>query len=283
MHEPGLLQLIKNLFILFERHPDLPPVVYPQLAASEFGRRYFFEQFIHYDALALHYGMGLEHFLIHENRKEYRVFGYAMLCMKGFFLNDLETCIYYNNKAASYTSTEVNALHPFLIGRLFSCSVFQSALDGTDATEYVNEKVHYLMETVRESHDLYRGYPCAEMVFAEGLMFTGHFAAAYELLSHQRVKEYIHPPYMDIAFKTHLEVIRLCAGVYCGAISAEKARIYLDKYQESPIYFLCQNYIQLILHLVKVKVKVQPLQSGRKVKAHLETLGFSMPIVFVKQ
>lgn len=283
LHEPGLLQLIKNLFILFERHPELPSIVYPRLAASEFGRRYFFEQFIHYDALAFHYGMGLEHYLVNENVREHRAFAYSMLCMQSFLTNKAESCKYYFQKIAAYTEEEMANYHPFLIGRYYGCRVYMNAFEGLNSAAYVHEQVQLLMTTERNATDLYHGYPCAEMVFAESLIFTGHFQEAYSLLNSEKVRNYDHPPYMDRAFKTHLQIIRLMAGLFCGSIAAEKGRKEIDKLLESPIYFLCHNYIHLIIHLIKQKLRIQPVQTEKKVQEYLSILGFVLPYSFYKK
>jgi hypothetical protein len=283
LHEKGLLQLVKNLFTLFERHPNLTSTIYPKLAASKFGRRYFFEQFVHYDALASHYGMGLEHFLLHEKDRPARFFGYSMLCLRDFLTGNNQGCKYYYEKVAEYPLNEVNTFHPFLIGRFHSSHLYMDYISGRNSVDYIGGQIHELINNHRHTEDIYDGFPCAELVFAEALVFTGHFQEAYELLNHKKIKEYKHPPFMDEAFKNHLNVLRNFSGLLCGTLSIEKVQKHLPKLEQAPVYFLCSNYDGLFMNLMKTKCNIQPRAALPKAEECLSSLGFNRLQFYLSQ
>jgi len=275
LHEKGLLQLVKNLFTLFERHPNLTSTIYPKLAASKFGRRFFFEQFVHYDALAHHYGMGLEHFLLHENEKPARTFGYSMLCLRDFLMNNNEGCKYYYQKVMSFPYEQVKTWHPFVVGRYHSSQLYMKYINCRNSTEYIRVQCERMLADERCTDDIYAGFPCSELVFAEALIFTGHFSQAYDLLNHEKVKEYTHPPNMDEAFKNHLEVLRTFSGVYADRLTPARAVKELERIDQSPVYFLCHNYTNLFIQLAKARCNINPRVSLAKAEECLRALGFN--------
>jgi hypothetical protein len=275
LHEQGLLQLVKNLFTLFERHPGLTSNIYPKLAASRFGRRYFFEQFVHYDALAAHYGMGIEHYMLHETEREHRAFGYSILCLRNYLTGKLDACRYYGSKLLEYSKEEIEKYHPFVIGRYYSTKLYVATSFSSATPEFADELMNEVLAVKKRCTDIYDGFPCTEMVFAEALIFTRHYSEAYKLLSHKQVSHYQHPPYMDQAFKNHLGVLRTFTGVYSGNIANEKAARQLTVLEERPAYFLCTNYTQLFLHLTKMKAGLQPRINRKKAQECLDALGFT--------
>lgn len=275
IHEKGLLQLVKNLFILFERHPNLTSTIYPKLAASKFGRRYFFEQFVQYDALSSHYGMGLEHYLLHESERPSRFFGYSMLCMRDFLTGNDEGCRYYYQKVAEYNLEEVQTFHPFLVGRYYSSQVYMDCINSRHNDDFITATISSILSSNRHCDDLFETFPCTEMVFAEALIFTGHFAQAYELLNHKSVKEYKHPQHMDPAFKNHMNVLRIVSGLFAGKLSKDKVIKEVGKFDNSPTYFLCTNYNDFFVHLIKMKCGIQPRLHRANAKKCLADLGFN--------
>ncbi|WP_207497270.1 hypothetical protein [Aridibaculum aurantiacum] len=280
LHEKGLMQIIKNLFILIERHPELPSIIYPRLAASEFGRRYFFDQFIHYDALAFHYGNGLEHYLMYETSREHRVLAYNQLVLRGFLTGNFEACRYYFTKLSSFSTVEIERFHPFIVGRYYATKLYMNAIEGDNVVEYVNEQLEKLLEVDRPAHDHFNGYPCAEVVFGEALILTGHFKHAYQLLNKKRIRHYNHPPSVDPAHKTHLEVLRLVGAVFSDSLTEDKIDGELQWIQGLPVYFLGVNYINWLVHLVKLKAGKNPRQNFKKVHDYISHLGFIMPPAF---
>jgi hypothetical protein len=274
LHEQGILQLVKNLFSLFERHPNLTSTIYPKLAESKFGRRYFFQQFVHYDALASHYGMGLEHYLLHESDKHSRLFALSMLCLRDFLTCNDSGCNYYYDKIKEYSLQEVNQYHPFLIGRYYASKLFSNANAGINSADYISEVNHLLLNNDYTCTDIYEGFPCVELVFAEGLIFTGYFEQAFQLLDDNKVKRYHHPVMMDDAFKNHLNILRSFSGLLAGKQSVAQTQKQLPALERAPVYFLCSNYSGLFMNILKAKCNIKPRVSVTKAEECLLNLGF---------
>lgn len=281
LYEPGLQQMVKNLFVLFERHMGLSSAIYPQLASTEFGRRLFFEQFIHYDGLAFNYGDALEHFLIYENEPGHRAFALCMLILRNYLTKNHEACRFYFSQLSLFSQEQIHEFHPFIIGRYYGSKVLMNAIEGKNSAAYVEEQVQQLLLTERRATDLYHGYPCAEMVFAEALVLSGHFAQAHNLLSKGPAKEYQHPARLDITLKTHFEVIKLVAATYAGKLSTAAGRKEMTRLSSAPIFFLSHNYINWLLCLVKAKLKIEPKLTQKKVAELAQKLGFPPAVAFV--
>lgn len=246
LNENGLLCILKNLVELMEKSPSLAKEVYPFLASTEFGQKYFFEHFVNIDALNTHYGEGLNFYLMHAKSREQLFFAYNMLCFRYFLSNNRLLFSNYFNKIVEYKRSELKTFHPLLIARYYTTIIFNSALNNESA-DVIDEAVS-VMRGLKNHNEQCEFLPTAEYVFARALVLIGEHGLALEILRQDSTCiQHIMPSAAHRGFINQYRLLQLYAGYHNGQITEQNAIKQMQSIEEEPFYFLSQNFFTLLL------------------------------------
>jgi hypothetical protein len=243
--EGGLLCVLKNLVDLMEKDSCLAKDVYPFLASTEFGQKYFFEHLVNIDALNGHYGEGLAYYLLNTQNREQQFFAYCMLCFR-YFLSDNQLLFYnYFNKIIDYKRSEIKTFHPNLIARYYATIVFSNFLNN----ELVNisDEATTVIQGLRKNHEIGVSFPMVEYIFGRALILVGEYHSASEILRQASadVEHTISSTYPG--FVNQYNLLQLYADFNDGQINEQKAIKHLQSIEAKPFYFLSQNFFTLLL------------------------------------
>lgn len=246
LNEDGLLCILKNLVEMMEKSPGLAKEVYPFLAGTEFGQKYFFEHLVNIDALNTHYGEGLNFYLLHAKSREQQFFAYNMLCFRYFLSSNRLLFTNYFNKIVEYKRSELKTFHPLLVARYYATIIFNNALNNepVDIADEVLSQIRALKKAGEQCEFL----PTVEYVFARALILTGTHDVALEILRQDSTCiQHTIPSVAHEGFINQYRLLQLYAGYHTGQLSEQKALRQIQLIEEEPFYFLSQDFFTLLL------------------------------------
>lgn len=275
LNENGVLCILKNLVELMEKSPCLAKEVYPFLASTEFGQRYFFEHFVNIDALNRHYGEGLNFYLLHAKSREQQFFAYNMLCFRYFLSNNRLLFSNYFNKIVEYKRSELKVFHPILIARYYSTIIFNKAFNN-EPIDMMDEAVNAIL-ALKKFSEHGEFLPTAEYIFARALILTGSYGVALEILRQDsRCIQHTIPSAAHQAFINQYRLLQLYAGYHNGPINEQKAIKQLVSIEEEQFYFLSQDFFTLLLLNLRKQLLPKTLvnSTDRQIEVLVQKTGF---------
>jgi hypothetical protein len=254
---------VRHTITFLEFHPGLIDQFQREIAKTDNGQRYYFEQFVHIDRLNGYYGDGLRYYLYERKNRESQIFGNHLLCLRYWLTKDKKNMEAHCQAVVRLDLNKNDA--PATAGRYYATQLIQAAASGTDP-EPVLIMARQFYATVALALDNYvsvfRLYACVANI----LVLTGQYDEALfyidEFLKYK--KKYVLPPAQSNLAET-MHLFKAIALIRSG----EKAvgRECLETLKEGDFSFLSKQYLT-ILHLT---VK-QSLKKSRSEQKQIESL-----------
>jgi hypothetical protein len=220
MDSDKINQLVQNILMVIERDPSLCTDFYPYAAATDFGRKHFYEQNVNMDALNGHYGNGLKLYLVHATNNLERLYAYCMLCLKYFLKEDIELFFQYYSFLKLYDKDDIQQSPPLTASRYYATLILGNALQNTLALN-----IETLMADIKNHEGrnacIKRDPNCISPII-DALVLTGYLDEAYQLLRNISITVY---PMEQSGNRTYnqLNLMVLFIEVFSGKISIGKA------------------------------------------------------------
>lgn len=161
------------------KFPGIKNEFYRKIVRTENGRNYYFEQYFHIDELATYYGQGIMYYLAAGKNNRHQVFGYSVLCMRAWLMNndsELEAC--YQKLESFKTDTD---LSNDIASRVFSARLFYANIKNQPTGTIIKSAKEYYSKI--ESNYTNNSPPVFEQIFSFSLILTGHFPEALYYLN----------------------------------------------------------------------------------------------------
>lgn len=272
--ERGLTQVLRNIHKIIDNDRELRSAIYPFMAASDFGRKYFFEQFVNLNALNGHYGDGLKHYLAYTIERSQQFFAYNLLCYRYFLTGDLNSFNYFYNKLADFDLNEIKTFHCHNIGRFLAVKILRKAIDKEDVDP------GSLMDTAVKARCVCNNCHAPFWIkyfIAIAFIITQEYDKAWALLHNLQLDESNLPPNFDSGFITQFDLLKLYCGYFTGKIAPHKARALLDEIKNRPFFFLSEDYFSIFVYLLEMHIypsKSSRKNCGQRLKSLIEKTGF---------
>jgi hypothetical protein len=273
--EEGLVKLMKNLCLLVDKFSVMAKDIYPFFANSEFGRRYFFEQFVNIDALNGHYGDGLGYYVIHIKNREQKFFAHALLCQRYLLNCQYDLFRLHYEKVLEFSLDEVLKFHPFLVGRYYAVKVYAGVVNEKE-TDIIKEAKETFARLERNC-SVYHSFPCAEYVLAEAMILAKKHYRAWDVLQSGALYIKNLPAEFEKGYINQYRLLQLYSGFYSGQVHEKKAREELKNINDKPLYFLSRQYFSFFIHKLSrdLMPKTCAKSSTIQIQNLIDNTGFS--------
>lgn len=282
--EKGLIQVLKNVYRMIERDDRLCMEIYPFMASTQFGRKYFFEKFVHIDALGKHYGAGIKYYLLHAIEREQQFFAYGTLCFRYLLTGDDIRFYHYYHLLQQFELPEVMSFHPWLIGRYFASAVYRQCIEkqtpdiGDEARKVLSQKNHFAGR--------YGNFPYIEYVLGEALILAEDFEAAWAVLNSCNHPASDVPEGAEEGYLAQFDLLKLFSGFFSGKIHPSRMPANLSILKKRPFYFLSVSYFSIFLFILETNLDLKPTII-RNLKNHImylvEKTGFVHFLSLIKK
>ena len=214
-----------------------------KIARTKNGQDFYFEHFVHIDALAGFYGNGLRYYLNEKKDAAAQVFGHSLLCFRSWLTLDDAGLDSHYRQLRQY------ALHlalPHIIqGRYVAAQLFHAHIH-REPVESILEEARRFFQQFAHSKENLKNFPHFELEVVGALVLTGQFEEALYYLNQVGKKraKYIVTDEVKPLFKG-FDVYELLAWTALG--KKAKAEALYQQLQKATFYFLTQKYFSLLL------------------------------------
>jgi len=235
-----LQKVIKNTFKISKQDEKTFDGLYPSMAATPFGRKFFFEQYINMDGLDKEYGDGLKYYMLYADTKEQMLFATNLLCYRYFLTSDISSFSNYFKLINNYRVNDVMTFSPLLKGQYHATMIFAQYFGlRLDAGE-IN------LNNVQTQSSFYERY-----FLAEALVLTNEFEHAWSLLNSGSTPSYSLYPSDDEELATQHDILWLISGFYSKRINFYRAMQIYSQVKDKPMKFLSEKLYTLFLLFLK--------------------------------
>ena len=177
----GFQASCRSIAVYLKKNPQLLEAVLEPIARSEQGRRFYYDLFPDYDLLTTIQYKGYQHFLIHEETYEGKMFANCLLFLKCFFENDLSGIqLYLNNISALFESGKY--LHPFVLGRYYQTQLIGNSFFSPNNIDKIVQEVFEIEKSQpRDGKKLFLEFPGFHYFACDGLWHVDAFEALQKL------------------------------------------------------------------------------------------------------
>lgn len=246
--EQSLTQIARNLFRIADLRPGIWPDLYASLAATPFGQRYLFEQQVHVDALATHFGNGLQHYLVHCKEERQRFFGLFLLAYRAFLTCCPEVFFDCYNQLQQYSFSVVNKWHPTMGGCFLALDIIKTYLEGG----LYNEMDQIL--AFCNGHENEGNFPGGCYVLGQVLILTGMFREAYAVLKKQNPESAGHNTRLDHGYIIQYKILQTFSGFFSGMLDPDQATYLWTNLKQKPVNFLNRHYFMFFSGVLNRKL-----------------------------
>jgi hypothetical protein len=245
---PGILHVIKNVVKLMAEDRQLASEVYYGMAASPFGRRYFFEQFINMDALDSVYGDGLQYYLLNADSRQQKFFAYTLYCYRYFLTGN--HCLFreYFNLLNEFRQSEIISFPPMFSDRYYAILVLNLEIRQSDMGDTGDLEKGLIDFDMLSAHA--RSFYAAGYLVGEALLLTGQFEKAWQTVN--AIEKSQEPAdCLQEEISVYIEVLKLASGFFSSHLSRKRALALLERLEDGKLPVLSKDYLTLLLLFVK--------------------------------
>jgi hypothetical protein len=167
--------IVRLTILCLRNNPELADVFHKKIAATRNGQEFYFEQFIHTDALGTWYGEGLRYYLNERRDADAQIFGHGLLCFRAWLM--LDTALFQTHYQALQPYRFDNRLPPHMFAWYAAAELFQTHMLGLDS-QPVLDKIRNFIAQATFSKENFKIFPRVELTLINALVLTGHFEEA---------------------------------------------------------------------------------------------------------
>ena len=123
-------RFVRQTINFLEYHPDLIDQFQREIAKTNNGQLYYFEQFVNVDRLNAFYGDGLLYYLHEKKTTEAQIFGNYLLCLRYWLAMDNKNLEKHYHAVIQYDLNKKSS--PASAARYYGAQLLQAGMAGTD-------------------------------------------------------------------------------------------------------------------------------------------------------
>lgn len=260
---------VRHTITFLEFHPGLIDQFQREIAKTNNGQRYYFEQCIHIDRLNAYYGDGLRYYLYEKKNREAQIFGNYLLCLRYWLTMDKKNMERHCQAVLRLDLNKNDA--PASAARYYVTQLIQAATTGTDPVP-VLIMARQFYSTVALALDNYisvfRFFAC----LAHILVLTGQYEEALfyidEFLKYK--KKYLLPP-AESSLAEAIQLFKSIALIRSGEKAA--GRECLESLNACDFFFLSKQYLTILYLSVKQSLK-KSRSEQKQIQSLVKSTGF---------
>jgi hypothetical protein len=261
---------VRHTITFLEFHPGLIDQFQREIAKTNNGQLYYFEQFIHTDRLNAFYGDGLRFYLYEKKNPEAQIFGNYLLCLRYWLVMDDKNMEKHCQAVLRHDLNKNGS--PATVARYFATQLIQATTAGTDP-ELILIRARQFYATVAIALDNYVSVFRFYGTMAHILVLTKQYEEALfyidEFLKYK--KKYVLPP-AENSLADSIHLFKSIALVRSG----EKAtgREWLESLDPCNFYFLSKQYLTILYLSIKQGLK-KSRSEEKQIQCLVKSTGFA--------
>ena len=239
----------RSIAIHIRSNPTLFEKVMEPIAASEFGRAFYYELFPDYDNLVAFQYKGFMKYLEYEKSYEGKIYGNAILFLKYFWEKDLVN-LEKSWKLIMKLFNPSKHLHPLVLGRYYQVLLIGSKFFKPQQTNSILKEIFIIEKQIsRDKTGLFYDFPGFHYNTCDGLRYTENYEELYKL-SDIALNDFKHTDeFKWKGFYDHLYMFKSLALIKMGR--REDARQLVSFINSKQFYFTCKAYFEKLLTDIK--------------------------------
>ena len=259
-------RFVRQTIVFMEYYPGLIDQFQREIAKTNNGQLYYFEQFINFDRLNSFYGDGLRYYLYEKKTMDGQIFGNYLLCMRYWLTMDDENLERHCQAVILYELNKKSP--PTTAARYYAVQLMQTGANPEPIM--INIRHYYATMSLTKDNfvSVFRFYS----TLAHALLLTRQYEEALFYIDEflKNKKKYVLPPTENSLLES-IHLFKAMALVRSGEKAAGKE--WLDSLNTCNFSILSKQYLTILYFTVKQSLKKS--RSEQKQLQHLvRTTGF---------
>jgi cell division protein FtsB len=259
-------RFVRQTITFLEYHPDLIDQFQREIAKTNNGQLYYFEQFVNIDRLNVFYGDGLRYYLHEKRTMEAQIFGNYLLCLRYWLVMDGENLEKHYHAVIQYDLNKKSS--PATAARYYAAQLMQA---GTDPDSIlIKARLFYaaVSLTIDNFVSVFRFY----CILSHALLLTRQYEEALFYIDEflKNKKKYVLPP-TENSLAESIHLFKAIALVRLGEKAAGKE--WLDSLNTGNFFFLSKQYLNILYLSIKQFLKKSSSEQ-KQLQYLVRTTGF---------
>ena len=262
-------RFVRRTVTFLEYHPDLIDQFQREIAKTNNGQLYYFEQFVNIDRLNAYYGDGLQYYLHEKRTTEAQIFGNYLLCLRYWLAMDNKNLEKHYHAVIQYDLNKKSS--PATAARYYAAQLIQAGTAGTDPDPIlINARQFYaaVSLTIDNFVSVFRFY----CTLSHTLLLTRQYEEALFYIDEflKNKKKYVLPP-TESSLVESIHLVKAIALVRSGEKAAGKE--WLDSLNTCNFFFLSKQYFTILYLSIKQLLKKNRSEE-KQLQYLVRTTGF---------
>jgi hypothetical protein len=259
-------RFVRQTITFLEYHPDLIDQFQREIAKTNNGQLYYFEQFVNIDRLNAYYGDGLQYYLHEKRTTEAQIFGNYLLCLRYWLAMDNKNLEKHYHAVIQYDINKKTS--PVTAARYYAAQLIQAGAN----PEPILIKARQFYATVSLTMDNFMSVFRSYCTLSQTLLLTRQYEEALfyidEFLKNR--KKYVLPP-NESSLTESIHLFKAIALVRSGEKAAGKE--WLDSINICNFFFLSKQYLTILYLSIKQLLKKSSCEQ-KQLQYLVRTTGF---------
>ena len=241
----------RRVAILLRNDRNLFDEVSSELASSFIGRKFYFELFPDYEFLKSGQDKGFEAYLNHSKSINDKIYGHSILFFAAY-LNGQEERMQFHCRTTKEFSSDLSAIHPFVLGRYFFMQIVGS--EGDERSEWVCKALILEGEISRSDIGEFKEFPGFHYFVCDALRIVKDWKNL-EYTSLKALSDFVRYP--EFEWKGYYQQLELFYGISLFENDKKsEAKKILKNISPDGFYFISDNYFREIFEFWKKRVLI---------------------------
>jgi len=247
-HDLIFFRFVRQTITFLEYHPDLIDQFQREIAKTNNGQLYYFEQFVNIDRLNAYYGDGLQYYLHEKRTTEAQIFGNYLLCLRYWLAMDNKNLEKHYDAVIQFDINKKTS--PVTAARYYAAQLIQAGTNPEPILIKARQFYAAVSLTIDNFMSVFRSY----CTLSQTLLLTRQYEEALfyidEFLKNR--KKYVLPPNESSLTET-IHLFKAIALVRSGEKAAGKE--WLDSINICDFFFLSKQYLTILYLSIKQLLK----------------------------
>jgi hypothetical protein len=263
-------RLVRQTITFLEYHPELIDPFQREIAKTNNGQIFYFEQFVNFDRLNSFYGDGLHYYLHEKKTTEAQLFGNHLLCLRYWLAMDHKRLEKHYNTIIQYDLNKKTP--PAATAYYYAAQLMQSNVSCTDPENIlIRARQFYSNISLTKENFLSVSRFCATLSHA--LLLTSQYEEAlFYIDEFQKNRKEYALPLMESTISESIHLFKAIALVHLGDKATGKE--WLDSLNTCNFFFLSKQYFTILYLSVKQLLKKSSYEQ-KQLQYLVRTTGFT--------
>lgn len=263
-------RLVRQTITFLEYHPELIDQFQRDIAKTNTGQIFYFEQFVNFDRLNSFYGDGLRYYLHEKKTTEAQIFGNYLLCLRYWLAGDHKRLEKHYNAIIQHDLNKKTP--PAAIAHYYAAQLMQSNVSCTDP-ENIMIRARQFYSNISLSKENFLSVSRFYATLSHALLLTNQYEEAlFYIDEFQKNRKEYALPLMESTLSESIHLFKAIALVHLGDKATGKE--WLDSLNTCNFFFLSKQYFTILYLSVKQLLKKSSYEQ-KQLQYLVRTTGFT--------